>query len=57
MAVTKTMNMIEAINSALDLMLERDPNVVLMGGDIGYFGGVFRATANLQQKNGKHPRL
>ncbi len=49
----KTMNMIEAINSALDNMLERDDNVVILGEDIGYFGGVFRATANLQEKYGK----
>lgn len=53
MADTKSMNMIEAINSALDIMLERDPDVVLMGEDIGYFGGVFRATAGLQAKHGK----
>ncbi|MEQ1538980.1 MAG: alpha-ketoacid dehydrogenase subunit beta [Sphingorhabdus sp.] len=46
------MNMIEAINSALDVMLSRDPDVVLMGEDIGYFGGVFRATAGLQAKHG-----
>jgi 2-oxoisovalerate dehydrogenase E1 component beta subunit len=51
--VTRKMNMIEAINSALDNMLERDRDVVLMGEDIGYFGGVFRATAGLQQKHGK----
>jgi 2-oxoisovalerate dehydrogenase E1 component beta subunit len=51
--VTRKMNMIEAINSALDNMLERDADVVLMGEDIGYFGGVFRATAGLQQKHGK----
>lgn len=50
--VTQKMNMIEAINSALDNMLERDPDVVLMGEDIGYFGGVFRATAGLQKKHG-----
>jgi 2-oxoisovalerate dehydrogenase E1 component beta subunit len=49
----KRMNMIEAINSALDIMLARDPDVVLMGEDIGYFGGVFRATAGLQEKHGK----
>ncbi len=49
----KTMNMIDAINSALDVMLDRDDNVVLLGEDIGYFGGVFRATANLQEKYGK----
>lgn len=53
MSETKTMNMIEAINNALDIMLERDRDVVLMGEDIGYFGGVFRATAGLQKKFGK----
>ncbi len=53
MGDTKSMNMIEAINSALDIMLDRDPDVVLMGEDIGYFGGVFRATAGLQAKHGK----
>jgi 2-oxoisovalerate dehydrogenase E1 component beta subunit len=50
--VMRKMNMIEAINSALDNMLERDADVVLMGEDIGYFGGVFRATAGLQKKHG-----
>jgi 2-oxoisovalerate dehydrogenase E1 component beta subunit len=49
----KSMNMIDAINSALDVMLDRDPDVVLMGEDIGFFGGVFRATAGLQEKHGK----
>lgn len=47
------MNMIEAINSALDVMLTRDPDVTLLGEDIGYFGGVFRCTAGLQEKHGK----
>jgi len=47
------MNMIQAINSALDVMLERDDNVVVFGEDVGYFGGVFRATAGLQKKHGK----
>ena len=47
------MNMIQAINSALDNMMARDDNVVMMGEDIGYFGGVFRATAGLQEKYGK----
>ncbi len=50
---TRTMNMIEAINSALDVMLARDPGVVIFGEDVGYFGGVFRATAGLQKKHGK----
>ncbi|HEX7114116.1 MAG TPA: alpha-ketoacid dehydrogenase subunit beta [Steroidobacter sp.] len=48
------MNMIQALNSALDVMMARDPNVVLMGEDIGYFGGVFRVTDGLQRKYGEH---
>jgi 2-oxoisovalerate dehydrogenase E1 component beta subunit len=48
------MNMVQALNSAMDNMLERDPNVVLMGQDIGYFGGVFRCTHGLQAKHGEH---
>ena len=46
------MNMIQAINSALDNMLARDPNVLIFGEDVGYFGGVFRCTAGLQEKYG-----
>ena len=48
------MNMIQALNSAMDVMLGRDPAVVLMGEDIGYFGGVFRVTEGLQRKYGEH---
>jgi 2-oxoisovalerate dehydrogenase E1 component beta subunit len=47
------MNMIQAINSALDTMMARDDTVIVMGEDVGYFGGVFRATAGLQAKYGK----
>ena len=50
---TTRMNMIQAINSAMDIMMERDPDVIVMGEDVGYFGGVFRATAGLQAKHGK----
>ena len=46
------MTMIQAIRSALDVMLERDPNVVVFGEDVGYFGGVFRCTEGLQAKYG-----
>ncbi len=52
-APTRRLNMIEAINDALNVMMERDPNVVVFGEDVGYFGGVFRATAGLQKKYGK----
>jgi 2-oxoisovalerate dehydrogenase E1 component beta subunit len=46
------MNMIQAINSAHRVMMERDPDIVVMGEDIGYFGGVFRATEGLQKAFG-----
>lgn len=49
----KAMNMIEALNSAHHVMMERDENVVVLGEDVGYFGGVFRVTAGLQNKFGK----
>ena len=48
------MNMIQAIQSAMDIMLERDSNTVVFGEDVGYFGGVFRCTAGLQKKYGTH---
>ncbi|MGB8326626.1 MAG: alpha-ketoacid dehydrogenase subunit beta [Steroidobacteraceae bacterium] len=48
------MNMVQALNSAMDVMLERDPSVVIMGEDVGYFGGVFRITDGLQRKYGEH---
>lgn len=50
---TKTMNMIQAINSALDVMMGRDQDIVVLGEDVGYFGGVFKATEGLQAKHGK----
>jgi 2-oxoisovalerate dehydrogenase E1 component beta subunit len=48
------MTMIQAINSALDAVMEKDPTVILLGEDIGYFGGVFRCTDGLQAKYGEH---
>src|ERR1700710_797342 len=46
------MNMIQALNSALDVMLTKDPDVLTFGEDVGYFGGVFRVTDGLQKKYG-----
>lgn len=48
------MNMVQAINSAQQVMLEHDPNVVCFGEDVGYFGGVFNCTEGLQEKFGEH---
>ncbi len=47
------MTMIQALRSAMDIMLERDDNVVIFGQDVGYFGGVFRCTEGLQAKYGR----
>jgi 2-oxoisovalerate dehydrogenase E1 component beta subunit len=46
------MTMIQALRSAMDVMLARDDNVVVFGEDVGYFGGVFRCTEGLQAKYG-----
>lgn len=46
------MNMIQALNSAMDVMLAKSPDVLVFGEDVGYFGGVFRATDGLQKKYG-----
>jgi 2-oxoisovalerate dehydrogenase E1 component beta subunit len=46
------MTMIQALRSAMDVMLGRDPDVVIYGQDVGYFGGVFRCTEGLQAKYG-----
>ncbi|MBX9456581.1 MAG: alpha-ketoacid dehydrogenase subunit beta [Rhizobium sp.] len=47
------MTMIEAVRSAMDVSMGRDDDVVVFGEDVGYFGGVFRATHGLQAKYGK----
>jgi 2-oxoisovalerate dehydrogenase E1 component beta subunit len=47
-----TMTMVQAVRSALDVMLARNENVVIFGEDVGYFGGVFRCTEGLQAKYG-----
>src|SRR5512141_718746 len=44
--------MIEAINHAQAWELAHDPSVVVLGEDVGINGGVFRATAGLQQRFG-----
>jgi 2-oxoisovalerate dehydrogenase E1 component beta subunit len=46
------MNMVQALNSAMDVMLARNPDVVIFGEDVGFYGGVFRCTEGLQKKHG-----
>ncbi len=40
-------NIIQAVNDALRIEMRRDPRVVVLGEDVGKFGGVFRATNGL----------
>ena len=47
------MTLLEAIRSALDYELGRDPNVLIFGEDVGFTGGVFRVTEGLQKKYGE----
>jgi pyruvate dehydrogenase E1 component beta subunit len=47
------MTMIQAIKDAMRVELERDPNVVIFGEDVGKVGGVFRATEGLQAEFGE----
>ena len=49
---TNKMNLLQAVNSALDTAMKANPRVVCLGEDIGQFGGVFRATSNLKEKYG-----
>jgi pyruvate dehydrogenase E1 component beta subunit len=46
------MNIIQAVNDALRLEMRRDPRVLVLGEDVGRFGGVFRATTGLFEEFG-----
>ncbi len=45
--------LVEAVNDALHVEMERDPSVLVLGEDVGTLGGVFRATAGLQERFGR----
>lgn len=47
------MNLLQAINNALDTAMAADKKVVCFGEDVGHFGGVFRATSHLQERYGR----
>jgi 2-oxoisovalerate dehydrogenase E1 component beta subunit len=47
-----TMNIIQAVNDALRIEMRKDPDVVVLGEDVGKFGGVFRATQGLYDEFG-----
>ena len=44
---------LQAINDALNQAMDKDDSVVVYGEDVGFEGGVFRATAGLQKKYGE----
>jgi 2-oxoisovalerate dehydrogenase E1 component beta subunit len=46
------MNIIEAVRSALQTQMRADARVVVLGEDVGKFGGVFRATSGLYDEFG-----
>jgi pyruvate dehydrogenase E1 component beta subunit len=47
------LTMIQAITDAMDVAMEKDSDVLVFGEDVGKNGGVFRATAGLQDKYGE----
>jgi pyruvate dehydrogenase E1 component beta subunit len=46
------LSMVKALNLALLQAMERDPDVLILGEDVGVDGGVFRVTDDLQRKFG-----
>lgn len=50
---TKNIRLIDAVQNALDLAMQKHDNLILMGQDIAEYGGVFKATEGLVEKYGK----
>lgn len=50
--LSSKLTMVQAISQAMDDAMRLDPNVVLLGQDVGQLGGVFRASAGLLKKFG-----
>ncbi len=48
----RELGFVAAIREALDLELDADPDVIVMGEDIGRVGGLFRATEGLYERYG-----
>lgn len=51
--MANTINIVQAVNQALMDEMSLDESIVVYGEDVGYEGGVFRATVDLQKKYGK----
>jgi len=52
MAKVREITFVEALNEALRQEMERDPNVFVIGEDVGVYGGVFGVTKGLFEKFG-----
>lgn len=50
---SEKMNIVEAVNAALNDEMEADEDVVVFGEDVGEDGGVFRATKGIQEEFGE----
>lgn len=51
---TQTITIAKGLNMGLRAAMERDPNVLILGEDVGKLGGVFRITDGLQKDFGEH---
>ena len=51
-AAVRQLSYSQAIQEAMAIALERDPNVFLMGEDIGVYGGAFQVTGDLVERFG-----
>ncbi|HWH09257.1 MAG TPA: alpha-ketoacid dehydrogenase subunit beta, partial [Candidatus Thermoplasmatota archaeon] len=47
------LTLVQAVTDALRTEMRKDPDVVLLGEDVGKNGGVFRATDGLQAEFGE----
>jgi len=52
MAVVREITFAQALNEALDYEMSKDPKVVVMGEDVGIYGGIYGVTAGLLDKYG-----
>ncbi|NJE62185.1 alpha-ketoacid dehydrogenase subunit beta [Thermococcus sp. 21S7] len=52
MAVVREITFAQALNEALDYEMEKDEKVVVMGEDVGLYGGIYGVTAGLYEKYG-----
>ncbi|NJE76830.1 alpha-ketoacid dehydrogenase subunit beta [Thermococcus sp. ES12] len=52
MAVVREITFAQALNEALDYEMGKNEKVVVMGEDVGLYGGIYRVTAGLYEKYG-----